>query len=143
MKSLPGRSFFLSAVLLALSFASYSAQSTDRVGVELNKMEQSGETCRAFLIVENRSATALSSIRLDLVLFDTDGIILERFALNVAPVAANKTSVKSFDIPETSCGGIGRILLNDVLECENASGPVDRCMDIIEVSNRGGVRFFK
>lgn len=129
--------------LLALSMAPLPAPAGEVLDVELNKLEQVGDVCRAFLVIENPSGAALTSIKLDLVLFDADGVIANRFALDVAPLEAEKTSVKSFDIAAMPCGEVSRILLNDVLECEDPVGPVDRCVDRIEVSSRGETGFFK
>lgn len=113
------------------------------ISVELNKVEQAGDDCRVYLVMNNALAATLSAIKLDLVLFDTDGIIAHRFALNVAPLAAGKTSVKSFDVPDMSCETLGRVLLNDAIDCRGASGPITQCVGEVVVSSLGEVEFFR
>jgi len=115
---------------------------TETIGVELNKLEPDNGACRAYLVVENAEA-ALASLRLDLVLFDPDGIIARRLAVETAPLPAGKTSVKVFSIDGLACGEISRVLLNGVLACEAPSGPIGDCLQRIDVGSVAGVPFFR
>jgi hypothetical protein len=45
-------------------------------------------------------------------------------------------AVKVFDIPQTACGGIGSILVNDVIHCRDASGDVADCINRISTSSK-------
>jgi len=60
------------------------------VTVELNKLEAQGEDCRAYLVFENATADAFTSLKLDLVLFDSDGIIARRLAIEGGPLPAGR-----------------------------------------------------
>jgi hypothetical protein len=72
---------------------------------------------------------------LDLVIFDS-GTIVRRLAIELAPIRPAKTSVKVFDIAQTTCGAIGSILVNDVTHCRDASGDVADCVDRISTSSK-------
>jgi hypothetical protein len=113
------------------------------VSVELNKLEPTGSNCRAYLVVNNESSTGLKAFKLDLVLFQNDGVIGRRFAVDLAPVRPNKRSVKLFDIEGTSCEGIGSLLINDVMECEAETGQVDDCLAAVSVSSLSQVKLTK
>jgi hypothetical protein len=41
-----------------------------------------------------------------------------------------------FDIPQTACGDIGSILVNDVMHCRDVSGDVADCVDRISTSSK-------
>jgi hypothetical protein len=100
------------------------AEAPSTIGIELNRLEDQGGKCRAYLVITNPGAAEYSGFALDLVIFDRGGTIMHRLAVDVAPVRPAKTSVKVFDIPETACSAVGSILVNDVIHCRDASGDV-------------------
>lgn len=110
-------------------------QSPD-LSVELNKLETLEKGCRAYVVVVNKGDTAYRTYKLDLVLFQTDGIIGRRFALDLAPLKPNKRVVKLFDLDGIACDRIGSLLINDVLECKSDSGSADDCLARMSVSSR-------
>ena len=116
---------------------------TPSVSVELNKLEPNGGNCRAYFVVNNESKTGLKAFKLDLVLFQNDGVIGRRFAVDLAPLRPSKRSVKLFDIEGTSCDSVGSLLINDVLECEAESGQIDDCLAAISVSSLSPVKLTK
>ena len=130
---------------LALCLAAGSAPLAAETGlnVELNKLEAVEGACRAYMLFENSSANAYSSLKLDLVLFGDDGVIIKRLAVEGAPLPQGKTSVKLFEISGLTCAEIGRVLLNDVISCRDDSGDRDDCVASITTSSRGTVTFFK
>ena len=113
------------------------------LAIELNKLEPNGEACRAYLVLKNGSARAFESLKLDLVMFDSDGVVAKRLAVQAAPLPSGKTSLKVFDITGHGCGAIGSILLNDVLACEPAAEEGGDCLGLIAASARGPVPFIK
>jgi len=113
------------------------------ISIELNKLEPQGQACRAYVVVFNKSDKEYQSLNLDLVLFRPDGVIGRRFAINLAPLKANKRTVKLFDIDGTPCDQVGSVLINDVLECKRDSGPVDDCLKDISVSTITNVQLTK
>jgi hypothetical protein len=129
--------------LLLTAFATPALAADPSVSVELNKLEPHGGACRAYLVLESHAGTALESLKLDLVMFDGDGVVARRLAVEAAPLPAGKTSLKVFDVAGQPCDGIGRILLNDVLACRDAGGVRKDCLDLVAPSARGSVPFIK
>ncbi|MGD9785607.1 MAG: hypothetical protein AB7E80_07885 [Hyphomicrobiaceae bacterium] len=117
---------------------------TSAVGikVELNKLEDQKASCRAYLVVDNAGA-AYETLKLDLVLFQTDGIIGRRFALDLAPLRADKRSVKLFDLDGVKCSDVGSFLVNDVLGCKVAGAEASDCLERIGVTSRTKVDLVK
>lgn len=113
------------------------------LSVELNKLEAQGQGCRAYFVINNKSATEYQSMKLDIVLFRPDAVIAKRFAVDLAPLKANKRSVKLFDIEGTPCDQVGNFLINDVMECKTDAGPVADCMKDITVSTLTNVQLTK
>ena len=98
------------------------------LGVELNKLETYDKGCRAYVVINNAGDTGFQSIKLDLVLFQPDGVIARRFAVDLAPLKAAKKTVKLFDIEGLACDKIASVLVNDVLDCKADSGPMTDCL---------------
>ena len=120
------------------------AQTSDPgVLVELNKLESKDTTCRAYIVLKNRSRIVLSTLKIDFVVFDTDGIVTKRLAVELGPLPSDKTSLKVFDIEELHCTQLGRLLVNDVAACEDDSGPRSDCLALLSTSTRASVPFVK
>ena len=133
----------LLALVLAVSGTAGAVAQEQNLRVELNKLEAQGDGCRAYLLLQNHAGLAFSALKLDLVMFDADGIVARRLAVEAAPLPQGKTSLKVFDIAGLECGAIGRVLLNDVLACEGSGGSAPDCLSLLQVSGRGNVEFLK
>lgn len=105
------------------------------ISIELNRLETVGEACRAYLMVENRTE-ALESLRLDLFALDQDGVVAKRLAVQLGPVPGDKTVIKLFDFSGVTCKGVGSVLLNDVLACEDEAGPREDCLASLAVATK-------
>jgi hypothetical protein len=83
----------------------------------------------------------LTSLKLDLVIFSKDGAIDRRLLVEMGPLHATKTIVKSFDV-DSACPPISAVLVNDVTAC--APDSASACLDRLVLSSRiTGTRFFK
>ncbi|MEM6945658.1 MAG: Tat pathway signal sequence domain protein [Pseudomonadota bacterium] len=105
----------------------------------MNKLETDGANCQSYLVVENGTADPFDKLVLDLVMFDADGIIARRLAVDIAPIDAGKLSVKVFAIQSLACEAIGRILVNGVLGCEIAGASKEGCLDLVQTGSRASV----
>lgn len=124
------------------------AADATRVGLELNKMEPLPNGCRAYMVIDNQADRAYTALKLDLVLFQTDGIIGRRVALDLAPVRAQKRSVKLFDLDGMKCDDIASLLINDVMDCRSAGADgvaaADQgCLERLALSSRSKVQLSK
>jgi hypothetical protein len=139
---------FVSAALslaLAAMAAAANAQAVEAppLGLELNKLEPADNGCRMLMVVDNRTGSALSVIKLDLVFFQPDGVINKRIVLDLAPVRAGKRGVKAFDLEKVKCDGIGSILINDVLDCRADNGPAVDCLGRLHTKSLSNVELSK
>lgn len=132
----------LGLLAVPLFSAAASADPT-ALSVELNKLEPQGSGCRAYVVVQNDSATQFQTVKLDLVLFQQDGVIGRRFAIDLAPLKPQKRTVKLFDLDGLACDRIGSLLINDVVECKTAEGPLDDCLAGLSVKSLTNVQLTK
>ncbi|KAB0677217.1 hypothetical protein [Aureimonas leprariae] len=132
--------------LLAAAVSGADAQEApkpaDPISIELNKLEAAGEDCQATVVATN-GAARLDSLKLDLVVFDGEGVVAKRLAAELGPLAAKKTVVKTFPVKGLACSSMSRVVLNDVISCAGPSGPVTDCIDRLELKARAKVEFAK
>ena len=138
-------------VAMLVAAGPLAAQETDTphdgagaaIHVELNRLDSNGNACQPYLVFENKAEYALSDLRLDLVLFDADGIVADRMAINAAPLPAGKTSLIVFEVDSMPCESVGRILINDVIACAGGPATAEECLDLLTTATRVDVPLFK
>lgn len=119
------------------------SQTNPGVHVELNKLEASDKGCRAYMVIDNAGESTFQSFKIDLVLFQTDGVIGKRFSIDLAPLKPKKKTVKLFEIDGIHCDKIGSFLVNDVMECKADSGPLSNCLENLKSSTLTNVQLSK
>lgn len=135
--------FGLSIVGLASLAPAMTLAAHQPLSVELNRLDEEGQSCRASFVITNPGPETFTGYKLDLVVFDKGGTITKRLAADVAPLRADKETVKMFDIPDTPCSGIGSILINDVLDCRVGDKPAADCAGAIAASSKLPVKLLK
>lgn len=120
-----------------------AARAGDQITLELNKLEDRDGACRAYLVFGNGSGERFDDFVLDLIVFDRDQVIAKHLAVDAAPLRADKTIVKMFDIVGIGCEQIGRVLLNDITRCESAGGARTDCIDKVAPSSRAAAELVK
>lgn len=111
--------------------------------LELNRLEPAGESCRTYLLIDNKAGSALKSLKVDLYAFDTDGVAQKRLAVELGPIQEKKTMVRLFDFTGLPCPKIGRVLLNDVIACEGADASRESCLERIETTTKASAEFIR
>lgn len=127
----------------AADAATSKGAGSGQLGIELNKLEQVDSTCRVFFVFQNQLDTKLEALQLELVLFDTEGFVKRRLTLDAAPIAEDKTSVKLFDLTDTQCERVGRILINDLLAIADPDGALPTDVSQLDLSSKSDVDLFK
>lgn len=111
--------------------------------LELNRLEPAGESCRTYLLIDNKAGPSLKSLKVDLYAFDTDGVAQKRLAVELGPIQEKKTLVRLFDFTALACPKIGRVLLNDVVACEGADASRESCLERIETTTKASAEFVR
>jgi hypothetical protein len=109
--------------------------------LELNATETAENRCRMTFLIENKSGRTIDSLKLDLAMFNTEGVIQRRMIAEMGPVRSKRTNVRTFST-DGECGQLGAILVNDVSAC----APVEpaACMEGLGLSSRvKSVRLYK
>ena len=88
----------LSAVLLlgVLISVAAKAEEEEQARLELNATEAADNRCRMTFLIENKSTRAIDSLKLDLALFNPEGVIQRRMIVEMGPVRGKRTNVRTF-----------------------------------------------
>lgn len=128
----------LLAMMACIGASSAQAADPAPLSIQLNKLETYDKGCRAYVVVTNASDVGYQAMKLDLVLFQPDGVIARRFAIDLAPFRAAKKTVKLFDIEALACDKISSVLVNEAIECRGDAGPVAECLAKLSFSSVAG-----
>jgi hypothetical protein len=139
---------FAAAALVLPGFA--YAEDAPALTLELNKLEPvqaapgAAAGCRAYLVAADpEGGPKVDALRLDLVLFGTDGVIARRIALDVGPVQPGRMQVRPFELRDLACDAIGQILVNDALICKIGGVDQTDCLDKLRTASRVTTKLVK
>jgi len=127
------------SLVIGLSIAATAVhaqeQSQPSLSIDLNATQQLEQACRLVFVATNKTGTSIEEMSFETVLFDTAGTV-DRFALfDFKDLPVGKTRVRQFDLPETQCSDIGRILINGSASCKGQSFKGTECMDHLDLKS--------
>lgn len=139
----------LAAVCLALSVMvpPALAQDTEAAAAEpaidlaLNTLAPSGDGCRLSFVVRNAMGAEIEDLGLELAVFGSDGGLDQLLRFSFGMLLDGKTRVKQFDLAETPCQEIGRVLVNDVVRCEGGNMTALRCLRALSARSDAATPF--
>jgi hypothetical protein len=112
------------------------------LAVEINKAEPYKNGCRVFLVIKNDIAARIDNAQMDLVIFNKDGILSERFVVDLGRIRKAKTIIAPIDVDGTKCDDMGSILVNDMPNCKADQPDVD-CVERLDVTSRHRIQLRK
>ncbi|NJS14046.1 MAG: hypothetical protein HC788_04820 [Sphingopyxis sp.] len=119
--------------------AEAGAETAPKLAIELNKAEQAGTACSLSFVVANPTGVDITSLSTEIVLFGADNGVLRFAIFDFQQLPATKTRVRQFNLPDTSCGSLKRIIINDVSTCEGGVAAADVCARGFSVETRTSV----
>jgi len=112
------------------------------IQLELNSVAPKENACRVTFVIKNDQPQTLDQLAFEMVLFDTKGGVNRMTKFDFGKLLPQKTVVKRFDLSDTKCTEIGRVLVNEASLCNSASQAVD-CNILLETTNRTAINFGK
>jgi hypothetical protein len=123
---------------------SLAAQEPASLTVELNKFEEiDGGGCRAFFLFKNETGKAFEGFEMSLAILDGQGVIDRLLAIDASPLPVARTTLKLFEIPETSCSAISEVLLHDVTACQPQNEEPTDCFPFLALSSKTSATLVK
>ncbi|MEM9330755.1 MAG: hypothetical protein AAGA53_05485 [Pseudomonadota bacterium] len=140
-------SFQIALILIAGFVASLagvtssSAQSAENITLELNKIEPVGNDCLLTFVVSSKSAKNLNKLAYEFVVFDDQFRVQRMTVFDFRELEAGKLRVRQFQLPETKCEGLGRLLINDVSSCDGSEVDASLCTQGLTLTNKTKIEF--
>ncbi len=119
-----------------------AAKAAPALAVELNKAEPYKAGCRIFLVIRNDIAARIDNAQMDMVVFNKDNILAERFVVDLGRIRRAKTIIAPIDIDGTKCDDMGALLINDMPNCKTDAADVD-CVERLDVTSRHRIQLRK
>jgi hypothetical protein len=121
------------------ALAADGASGSATLGIELNSVSQEGAACRLVFVVENGLGTDLSAAVFETVLFDREGRVVTLTLFDFGALPAGRPRVRQFDLADTTCAEIGRLLLNDAHACTGEGVTPESCAAALRWSSRTAI----
>lgn len=140
-----GRSWWPNAiagtVLLLLAATAPAMAGDGGLDIDLNRLEAVDGGCRLSFVLTNTMDVSVDALTMEAVLFDGEGRVDRFLLLKAWSLPAGRTRVQRFDVGETSCERIVRVLLNDVTACAGDGLAPAACLEAIRPASRSGIPF--
>jgi hypothetical protein len=141
--AIAARIFVAAALLFGIALPGGAGAQEARIGIELNKLEPTENACRSYVVVRNPADQTFTAFNMEVLVFDTDGVIQNRIAMDLAPVLPQKTTVLIINLTGITCEKIGEVLVNSFLDCERGEERLGDCLARIDLSSKTTARLFK
>lgn len=115
----------------------FARAETGQLSIELNKFE-SNETggCQAFFLFRNQTKQTFEGFEMSFAVLNNEGVIDRLLTIDAAPLPAARTTLKLFEIPETSCDGISALLLHELASCRPQNAEEMDCFPFLDLVSR-------
>lgn len=129
---------------LAGSLATASAQDAaipapSGLSLELNTANDAGDGCRLAFVAYNGTETALDAVSYEVVVFDGGQRISQFVILEFGALPQRKTKIVQFDIANSKCADISRIVINSASRCEAGGAALPLCLDAAKPTSRTSI----
>ena len=134
----------IAAAALAAAPAFAQEAADQGFGLELNAAaDTTSGSCRLTYVASNRSDEALDRTAYEVAVFDAQGVVTRLLVLEFGALVEGKTKILQFDLAETPCASISRIVVNDAAACTPAGGgdDLDLCMAGLSAASRTAIQF--
>jgi hypothetical protein len=133
---------FVALVFIVNLLSSGSAIAQEKVfSLELNGAKDTENGCRLTYVAYNGTGTQLDKTAYEVVVFDKSGSVSQFLILEFGKLPQRKTKVVQFELKDSKCDNISRLLINDVSECEVAGTTVATCLDALKTKSRTTIGF--
>ncbi len=131
-------------IAIGLAAATPAVAEQGRLTVELNKLEDAeGGGCQAFFLFRNQSGLTLEAFEMSLAVLDSNGVIDRLLTVDAAPLPADRTTLKLFEIPDMVCASVTEVLLHEIAACRPQNAEEIDCFDIISLDSHSTAALVK
>jgi hypothetical protein len=109
--------------------------------LELNGVQPSDKGCRITFVAANALGGQIDKASFEMALFDRTGAVTSLTVLDFVDLPQGKTKVLRFDLPGVDCTTLGRVLVNQAMECRGGGIDPSACLRRLDASSRTDIPF--
>lgn len=99
------------------TLAQSEPDSSSRLLVELNALQDIGGACRLTFLARNETNATIDAAVFETVIFDTSGGVMSLSLFDFRDLPADRPRVRQFDLPGVACDTLGQALINGANTC--------------------------
>lgn len=114
------RLFLATLTVTTMPFAAFAQSegvAEPGLTLELNAALDVGNACRLTFLISNETGQAIDKAVFETVIFDLDGAVVNLSLFDFRDLPQDRPRVRQFDLPERTCGSVGRVLINGANSC--------------------------
>jgi len=104
--------------------------------IELNGAESVDNACRLTFLMHNTFASDVNSLSFELAVINKQGLVTGLLLLRSGLLPQKMERVKQFDLPQTQCETVDRLLINTLVECEAQGIDMAQCRAALKASSK-------
>ena len=109
------------------------------LSVELNDVAPAEGACRLTFLARNDTDADLDELSLETVILTPEGRVERLTLFDLGALPSGRPRVRQFDLAQTDCGQVGRVLVNGVAGCSGGGMEPATCLDALRLSSRSDV----
>lgn len=109
------------------------------LALELNTANDVDGGCRLAFVAYNGTPTALDAVSYEVVVFDAGQRISQFVILEFGALPQQKTKIVRFDISNSTCADISRLVINSASRCEAGGAALPLCLDATKPTSRTSI----
>ena len=134
--------FLLLSIWMSCSATSLvQAADNEKLHVQLNNLQKSTTGCRLSFVMKNDMQPDIDELSFEIVLFNTNSRVSRILTLKTGALPNKKTRVKRFDIRNSQCTDISRILINSIETCKGHELSPPVCLKALTTSTLTKTKF--
>ncbi len=122
----------LSSTVMAQSAAETSA----KLLVELNTVQDVAGACRLTFLVRNETGQSIDGVVLETVIFDTKDAVDNLTLFDFRDLPESRPRVRQFDLTGRTCDSVGQVLINGTSACVVDGAESEICHNALTLSSR-------
>jgi len=124
------------SLIPSMIFAQSAEKTPPTLFLELNEVQDVGTACRLTFLVRNETGQAIDQSIFETVVFDSSGSVVSLSLFDFRELPADRPRVRQFELPNTACGTVGKVLINGANSCLVEGGESEICDRTLSLRSR-------
>ena len=126
----------LAGAVPAVVLAQSAENTSSRLFLELNAVQDVGGACRLTFLARNGTGQTIDQAVFETVIFDKSGGVVSLSLFDFRDLPADRPRVRQFELPEMACDTVGQALINGANSCVVDGAESGVCDEALSLGSR-------